>query len=75
MTDFIKLVREGREGGRTSTKGAVDSHVMCFAAEKSAKKARKSIWRNTKKSFGRKLDNKRQERPFFINRLDILRRA
>lgn len=37
MTDFIKLVREGREGGRTSTKGAVDSHVMCFAAEKSRK--------------------------------------
>lgn len=33
MTDFIKLVREGTTGGRTEAKGAVDSHVMCFAAE------------------------------------------
>ena len=33
MTDFIKLVREGSTGGRTEAKGAVDSHVMCFAAE------------------------------------------
>jgi predicted dehydrogenase len=40
MTDFIKLVREGKTGGRTNTKGAVDSHVMCFAAEKSRKEGR-----------------------------------
>ena len=40
MTDFIKLVREGRAGGRTCTKGAVDSHVMCFAAEKSRHEGR-----------------------------------
>ena len=37
MTDFVKLIREGKQGGRTETKGAVDSHVMCFAAEKSRK--------------------------------------
>jgi len=35
MTDFIKLIREGKSGGRTSAKNAVDSHVMCFAAERS----------------------------------------
>lgn len=35
MTDFVKLIREGKSGGRTSAKNAVDSHVMCFAAEKS----------------------------------------
>jgi len=37
MTDFIKHVREGIKGGRTDTSDAVDSHVMCFAAEKSRK--------------------------------------
>lgn len=40
MTDFIKLVREGKNGGRTSTRDAVDSHVMCFAAEVSRKEGR-----------------------------------
>lgn len=40
MTDFIKLVREGKTGGRTAASGAVDSHVMCFAAEKSRKEER-----------------------------------
>lgn len=40
MTDFIKLVREGKTGGRTNAKGAVDSHVMCFAAEKSRKEGK-----------------------------------
>ena len=35
MTDFIKLIREGKVGGRTEVKNAVDSHVMCFAAEES----------------------------------------
>jgi predicted dehydrogenase len=37
MTDFIKLVRAGETGGRTDAGGAVDSHVMCFAAEESRK--------------------------------------
>lgn len=40
MADFIKLVREGGSLGRTATRGAVDSHVMCFAAEKSRKEGR-----------------------------------
>ncbi len=40
MTDFVKLIREGRSGGRTSAKGAVDSHVMCFASEVSRKEGR-----------------------------------
>ncbi len=43
MTDFIKLVREGKTGGRTETRGAVDSHVMCFAAEKSRREGREII--------------------------------
>lgn len=37
MTDFINLVREEKTGGRTAASEAVDSHVMCFAAEKSRK--------------------------------------
>jgi len=40
MTDFIKLVREGNLSGRTSVRDAVDSHVMCFAAEKSRKEGK-----------------------------------
>ncbi|MEG0357434.1 MAG: Gfo/Idh/MocA family oxidoreductase [Christensenellaceae bacterium] len=40
MNDFIKLVRMGKEGGRTAASEAVDSHVMCFAAEKSRKEGR-----------------------------------
>lgn len=43
MTDFIKLVREGTVGGRTEAKGAVDSHVMCFAAEQSQRENGKEI--------------------------------
>ena len=35
MTDFLRMVREGRTDGRTAVRNAVDSHVMCFAAEKS----------------------------------------
>jgi hypothetical protein len=37
MTDFIKHVRSNKKGGRTDAAQAVDSHVMCFAAEKSRK--------------------------------------
>ena len=43
MTDFIKLVREGIVGGRTEAKGAVDCHVMCFAAEQSQRENGKEI--------------------------------
>ena len=43
MTDFVKLIREGKTGGRTQAKGAVDSHVMCFAAELSQKEEGKEI--------------------------------
>jgi len=35
MADLIRLIREGEKSGRTDARGAVDSHVMCFAAEKS----------------------------------------
>jgi len=35
MADMIRLIREGKTSGRTDARGAVDSHVMCFAAEKS----------------------------------------
>lgn len=40
MTDFIKHVRDSVKGGRTDVSNAVDSHVMCFAAEKSRKEFR-----------------------------------
>ena len=43
MSDFVKLIREGKVGGRTQAKGAVDSHVMCFAAELSQKEEGKEI--------------------------------
>ena len=43
MTDFIKLIREGKTGGRTDAKNSVDSHVMCFAAEKSRMEGREII--------------------------------
>jgi len=35
MADMIRMIREGESSGRTDARGAVDSHVMCFAAEKS----------------------------------------
>ena len=35
MADMIRMIREGETRGRTDARGAVDSHVMCFAAEKS----------------------------------------
>jgi len=35
MADLVRLIREGATSGRTDARGAVDSHVMCFAAEKS----------------------------------------
>ena len=38
-----RLVREGKTGGRTEAKGAVDSHVMCFAAELSRQQQGKEI--------------------------------
>jgi len=34
MTDFIKMIRGGDGANRTAVDDAVDSHVMCFAAEK-----------------------------------------
>jgi predicted dehydrogenase len=34
MADFLRMIREGETSGRTDARGAVDSHVMCFAAER-----------------------------------------
>ncbi|MDR1028914.1 MAG: Gfo/Idh/MocA family oxidoreductase [Clostridiales Family XIII bacterium] len=39
MSDFVKHVRDDVKGGRTDAAKAVDSHVMCFAAEKSRKES------------------------------------
>jgi predicted dehydrogenase len=37
MNDFIKMIRNEAGSNRTAVEGAVDSHVMCFAAEKARK--------------------------------------
>ena len=43
MADLIRLIREGKTSGRTDARGAVDSHVMCFAAEKSRAEGREIV--------------------------------
>jgi predicted dehydrogenase len=57
MTDFVKLVREGKTGGRTDAKSSVDSHVMCFAAERSRNENREislEEYKNELRSFRNK---------------------
>lgn len=57
MTDFAKLVREERTGGRTRADGAVDSHVMCFAAEVSRKESREVDLREYVQELRKKAEN------------------
>lgn len=56
MTDFIKLIREGKAGGRTHAHGAVDSHVMCFASEVSRKEGREVDLEQYKKELRDAID-------------------